>query len=71
VVEGASGKLGVSAMDQNDPMQSASLDILLNKLLSPLTAEEQLHGWTSDAKAGLAGYIRAKKEELRAQAFGS
>jgi hypothetical protein len=44
-------------------MPAPSLDILLDKLLSPLTAEEQQQGWTPEAKAGIAGYLRTKKVE--------
>lgn len=45
-------------------MLAADLDALLDKLLAPVTADEQAHGWTPQAKAGFAGYVRERKAEL-------
>lgn len=45
-------------------MTAASLDILIGRLLSPPTPGEQGEGWTPEAKAGIAGYLQAKKEQM-------
>ena len=50
-------------------MLAAQLDALLIKLSAPVTADEQAHGWTTEAKAGMAEYARDAKIRFAREAL--